>query len=220
MSSYKTTVPSFQLSGVSDANLKVLCRARGISVNRLSRSWSLRMRLAKDTEQAIVYDGLTNYSSAKEGGREEAGLVRRPAVKKGQAATKLTISLFCSTNAISNAHLINVLEDADRARTFHRFQELPAELRNMVYGYAINDFVSAVELRHPARMPAVCQTSRTVRREAVWVLRHAGYKANFTGLSLGVVIVAETQEGPKMVRDRKKATCRKSGGVGWESLMW
>ncbi|KAK5716144.1 hypothetical protein LTR15_009970 [Elasticomyces elasticus] len=156
------------------------------------------MRLAKDTEQAIVYDGLSTTALLKKVGERRLDY----------------------TNAISNAHLINVLEDADRARTFHRFQELPAELRNMVYGYDINDFVSAVELRHPARMPAVCQTSKTVRREAVWVLRHAGYKAIFLDLSLGVVIVAETQEGPKMVQNRKKATCRKSGGVGWESLMW
>ncbi|KAK5674249.1 hypothetical protein LTS10_012987 [Elasticomyces elasticus] len=132
------------------ANLKSKCRERRILVtgSKLDLEW----RLVKDTVQAAVYDG-----------RSIGSLLNRVVERK-----------LIFSGAVSSADLVAILEAADLARTFHRFQELPAELRNMVYKYACNDFFSAAQLGHPAVIPAVCQTSRAVRNEGAYVLVRKG----------------------------------------------
>ncbi|KAF2480270.1 hypothetical protein BDY17DRAFT_327235 [Neohortaea acidophila] len=62
---------------------------------------------------------------------------------------------------------IEALEDADHALSFHRFLDLPPELRNRVYELHFEDFPRALKL--PAKPPIAC-TSHFVQQEALPVL--------------------------------------------------
>ncbi|KAK4890037.1 hypothetical protein LTR27_011256 [Elasticomyces elasticus] len=96
------------------ADLKTKCRERRILVSGPMRA--LVLRLDKDTVQAAVYDG-----------RSTGSLLNRVIGRK-----------LIFSGAVSSADLVAILEAADLARTFHRFQELPAELRNMVSASMVN----------------------------------------------------------------------------------
>ncbi|KAK5731756.1 hypothetical protein LTR17_011107 [Elasticomyces elasticus] len=133
-----------------------------------------RMALGQEYRASYSLRGPLNDSSAERYRRTRPRLVR--------------------DHTSSNRDLVAVLEAADLARTFERFLELPAELRNMVYGYAFNDFFAAFNIFHPARIPAVCQTSRAVRQEALYVLvrQEDGYTATLKRMG---VVVPVTKEG-------------------------
>ncbi|KAK3654150.1 hypothetical protein LTR56_004205 [Elasticomyces elasticus] len=104
---YKDTSTLQFLKTCSLADLKTKCRERRILVSGPKRA--LVLRLDKDTVQAAVYDG-----------RSVGPLLDRIVERK-----------LIFWGAVSSADLVAILEAADLARTFHRFQELPAELRNM-----------------------------------------------------------------------------------------
>ncbi|KAK5692884.1 hypothetical protein LTR97_010360 [Elasticomyces elasticus] len=143
---------SAHLRQLSHRVLAVLCRERGIKTAGEAKA-TLAARLSKYTNQAVVYDGFSTTA-----------LLKR-VDKRG----------LDYSDAASNADLIKVLEEADKARTFHRFEKLPAELRNMVYAYAMNDVVDAALLGHPSRVPAICQTSKETTRESLSVFYGAEY---------------------------------------------
>lgn len=62
---------------------------------------------------------------------------------------------------------IKALEDADHALSFHRFLDLPSELRNLVYELHFQDFPHALEV--PAK-PPIARTSQFVQRESLPLL--------------------------------------------------
>ena len=70
-----------------------------------------------------------------------------------------------------DANLIELLERADNERTFERFVDLPAELREMVSGYACTN----EGLVRP-RVPGIFQTSRQLRNESKAVFRKHGFR--------------------------------------------
>ncbi|KAK4541535.1 hypothetical protein LTR36_007832 [Oleoguttula mirabilis] len=67
--------------------------------------------------------------------------------------------------ASSAADLVALLESADKARTFHPFVQLPAELRNRIYRYATASDPSVALVR--PRVPAICQASSQLRSESL-----------------------------------------------------
>ncbi|KAK5747509.1 hypothetical protein LTR17_000150 [Elasticomyces elasticus] len=171
ITNYSTSSTLTHLKRCSQATLKTLCRERGITFG-LGPKRTLAWRLDKDTVQAIVYEGRSTT-----------------ALLNGIVARRLDYS-----DTSSNRDLVAVLEAADLARTFERFLELLAELRNMVYGHAFNDFFAAFNIFHPARIPAVCQTSRAVRQEALYELvpQEDGYTATLKRMG---VVVPVTKKG-------------------------
>jgi hypothetical protein len=63
--------------------------------------------------------------------------------------------------------LIAILEEADKHPEFHRFMELSAELRDMVYKIAIKDNNPKNIARVRPKTPAICRLNHQVRDETV-----------------------------------------------------
>ena len=66
------------------------------------------------------------------------------------------------TKIISRRTLTQALDRADREKTFNRFFDLPAELRNRIYAEYVRDFLQP--LRQPAQ-PPLAKVSRQLLRE-------------------------------------------------------
>ncbi|TKA77693.1 hypothetical protein B0A55_04000 [Friedmanniomyces simplex] len=129
------------------SDLKALGKSRNIATNTATKV-QLILRLQKHATQAVVYDG-----------RPVRHLLR-----------DIHARGIGFPNATASDHLIALLEAADRARTFHPFLDLPAELRNMVYCFAVgaDEPLKVGECR--ARVPVVCQVSRQLRDESLPIL--------------------------------------------------
>ncbi|KAK5114060.1 hypothetical protein LTR85_010366 [Meristemomyces frigidus] len=121
--------------------LKSLCAGR--KLNATGNKADLIVRLEKHETQPRVYDGMSLSSLLKE------AKSRR---------------LNCAA-ANSSVDLIAMLEAADRALTFGRFLDLPAELRNRIYRYATVSEPSVALVR--PYVPAICQASSQLRSESL-----------------------------------------------------
>ncbi|KAK6388462.1 hypothetical protein LTR65_007799 [Meristemomyces frigidus] len=140
MASVPFAVP-LHLTHLNLAELKQLCNERELKTT--GNKTHLITRMSKHETQAKVYDGLSLTELLKE--------------VKARSMNYATAS--------SAADLVALLESADKARTFHPFVQLPAELRNRIYRYATASDPSVALVR--PRVPAICQASSQLRSESL-----------------------------------------------------
>jgi hypothetical protein len=78
-----------------------------------------------------------------------------------------TIDFYLSGyRSLENVDPVQLLESADRARTFNRFLDLPPELRNMIYRYVTASPDPQMALVRP-EVPAICQAFHQLRAESL-----------------------------------------------------
>jgi hypothetical protein len=100
-------------------------------------------------------------------------------LSEDQSRTILTTRLGGNTNKLSKTDLITQLESADEGEEFHRFFELPPELRNRVYTKCF-EWLGLIPPTF--KQPPLLLVSRTTRREALPLLyRFAQFEIHLNG---------------------------------------
>lgn len=164
--------------------LRRIARARGVLIDDCKSKLEVVERLEKDDRERCPYLDHTNdilYKLAKQRG--------------------LGASLYSTTK---RQVLIDTLMTADMNPKFHHFMELPAELRTMIYAFALHQDSPLLQ----PKPPAIALASKQLRRESLC----AFYKTNqFTLVVCSPVSPEGNSNKPRKLGPRSAAWLKKIG---------